>query len=76
IKIIFQEIIDIFQLSHPESQSVLQTTLFMEPALLLERWCSFSIVDCLFHSLTEFRPFRSIASAKTELCQRNGRHST
>ncbi|OCT57265.1 hypothetical protein XELAEV_18003777mg, partial [Xenopus laevis] len=66
IKIIFHEIIDILQLSHPESHSVLQTTLLLEPALL-ERWCSSSIVDCLFHSLTEFRPFRSIASAKTAL---------
>ncbi|OCT55810.1 hypothetical protein XELAEV_18003637mg [Xenopus laevis] len=67
MKIIFQEIIDILQLSHPESQSVLQTTLLLEPALLLERWFSSSIVDCLFHSLTEFRPFRSITSAKAAL---------
>ncbi|OCT55723.1 hypothetical protein XELAEV_18004562mg, partial [Xenopus laevis] len=60
----FHEIIDILQLSHPESQSVLQTTLLLEPALLLERWFSSSIVDCLFHRISSIR---SIASAKAAL---------
>ncbi|OCU00285.1 hypothetical protein XELAEV_18006053mg [Xenopus laevis] len=67
MKIIFDEIIDILQLSHPESQSILQTTLLLEPAFLLKRWCSSSNFNCLFHSLTEFHPFRSIASAKAAL---------